>query len=80
MDKRMWLLEKLRYVNEQVEFEVFYSIQYYPRRGELTLQGEIGIAAVKVAKAFDIVLVYNESTGNFTGENEDGSLRIVLTD
>jgi hypothetical protein len=80
MDKRMWLLEKLRYVNEQVEFEVFYSIQYYPRRGELTLQGEISIAAVKVAKAFDIVLVYNEVTSNFIGENEDGSLRIVLTD
>ena len=80
MDKRMRLLEKLRYVNEQVEFEVFYSIQYYPRRRELTLQGEISIAAVKVAKMFDVILVYNEETGNMAGENEDGSLRIVLTD
>jgi hypothetical protein len=80
MDRRMWLLEKLRYVNEQVEFEVFYSIQYYPRRGELTLQGEISIAAVKVAKHFNVPLSYNEDTGNMVGENEDGSLRIVLTD
>ena len=80
MDKRMRLLEQLRYVNEQVEFETFYSIHYYPRRRELTLQGEISIAAVKVAKMFDVILVYNEETGNMAGENEDGSLRIVLTD
>jgi hypothetical protein len=80
MNKKTTLTTRLEYISELVEFDTFYSIQYYPRRGELTLQGEISIAAVKVAKAFDIVLVYNESTGNFIGENEFGSLRIVLTD
>lgn len=80
MNKKTTLTTRLEYISELVEFDTFYSIQYYPRRGELTLQGEISIAAVKVAKAFDIVLVYNESTSNFIGENEFGSLRIVLTD
>jgi hypothetical protein len=80
MTKEMWLLEKLRYVAEQVEFETFYSIQYYPRRGELTLQGELSIPAVKVANEFGVNLEYKKDSGNMVGYNEDGSLRIVLTD
>ena len=80
MTKATALIMRLEYIYEEVELETFYSIQFYPRRGELTLQGEISIAAVKIAKKFEVDLVYNEDTGNMTGENEDGSLRIVLTD
>ncbi len=80
MTKEMWLLEKLRYVAEQAELDVFYSIQYYPRRGELTLQGELSIPAVKVANEFGVNLEYKKDSGNMIGYNEDGSLRIVLTE
>ena len=80
MNREMWFLEKLRLVAEEVDFEVFYSIQYYPKRGELTLQGDLSIAAIKVANEFGVVLVYNGEFNKMVGENEDGSLRIVLTE
>jgi hypothetical protein len=70
----------LEYISEQVAFETFYSIQYYPRRGELTLQGELSIPAVMLANEFGVNLQYKKDTGNMVGENEDGSLRIVLTE
>jgi hypothetical protein len=80
MTKETSLVMKLEYIYEIVNLETFYSINCYPRRNELTLQGEISISAVKVAKHFNVPLSYNEDTGNMVGENEDGSLRIVLTD
>ena len=80
MTRATALTMRLEYISELVELETFYSIQYYPRRGELTLQGEISIAAVKVANEFGVNLTYRKDTGNMVGYNEDESLRIVLTD
>jgi hypothetical protein len=80
MNKEMWLLEKLRLVAEEVDFEVFYSIQYYPKRGELTLQGDLSISAIKVANEFGVNLTFNKEFNKMVGYNEDESLRIVLTE
>ena len=80
MTKETPLVRMLEYISEQVDFETFYSIQCYPRRGELTLQGELSIPAVRVANEFGVSLEYKKESGNMVGENEDGSLRIVLTD
>lgn len=80
MTKATALTMRLEYISELVELETFYSIQYYPRRGELTLQGEISIAAVKVANEFGVNLTYRKDMSNMVGYNEDESLRIVLTD
>ena len=80
MTKETRLIRKLEYIAEHVDFETFYSIQCYPRRGELTLQGELSIAAVKVANAFGVNLTFKQDSGNMVGYNEDESLRIVLTE
>ena len=80
MTKETPLVRMLEYISEQVDFETFYSIQYYPRRGELTLQGELSIPAVRVANTFGVNLTFRQDTGNMVGYNEDESLRIVLTE
>ena len=80
MNKETTLTMRLEYISELVEFDTFYSIQYYPKRGELTLQGDLSIAAIKVANEFGVVLVYNNEYNKMVGENLDGSLRIVLTE
>jgi hypothetical protein len=80
MTKETPLTRMLEYVSEQANFDTFYSIQYYPRRGELTLQGELSIPAVRVANEFGVNLEYKRDSGNMVGYNEDGSLRIVLTE
>jgi hypothetical protein len=74
------LTTMIEYVSELVELDTFYSIQYYPKRGELTLQGDLSIAAIKVANEFGVALVYNGEYNKMVGENQDGSLRIVLTE
>jgi hypothetical protein len=72
----MNVIKLLAELDANFELNGFYSINVWPQFGEITLQGNFTDNNIKIAKAMNIELSYED--GYIRGRSEDGSIKITL--
>jgi hypothetical protein len=72
----MNVIKLLAELDENFELNGFYSINIWPQFGEITLQGNFTDNNIKIAKAMNIELKYED--GYVRGRSEDGIVKITL--
>ena len=73
----MNVIKLLAELDANFELDGFYSINVWPQFGEITLQGKFTDNNIKVAKAMNIELKYEN--GYIRGRSEDGIVKITLS-
>ena len=72
----MNVIKLLAELDENFELNGFYSINVWPSFGEITLQGNFTDNNIKVAKAMNIELKFED--GYIRGKSENGIVKITL--
>jgi hypothetical protein len=72
----MNVIKLLAELDANFELNGFYSINVWPQFGEITLQGNFTDNNIKIAKAMNIELKYED--GYVRGRSEDGIVKITL--
>jgi hypothetical protein len=72
----MNVIKLLAELDANFELNGFYSINVWPSFGEITLQGNFTDNNIKVAKAMNIELKFED--GYIRGKSENGIVKITL--